>query len=399
MSTARLDDDFWTDLKVEKMTPEEKLLFIWLFTNPYRNWTGIYKLPLPMIPEHTGLDLKSIRNGIETLLNLEVISYDEVFKMVFVKSMLKRQMGIGEETLSEKQKKGILNHLKTLHNCPLIQEFLEKYSHLNLVYEHTPLNGLSNEVSNTHSNPTDTKSQSQSQSQSQNQSGHRTIRGQSRDKPAQTDPEPVFIEKDFFYFSKKIFEMLRKKAVNYSDYQFECLLDDLDVYCLEHPEKYSRTPDGKLKAPASVISSWLKIAPTPRGPADPPEPPEPDYEIDQNCPKCRGMGIVIVTDPKTGRDAGRICSCRHVKNDPNYIPCPPLENEQPVFPDPDCDVCGGKGIAKTTSENGSISFKSCGCLHSIEGDTGEIGKNIISEVVSDIYENFKKKNKSNLRTE
>lgn len=158
MSTARLDDDFWTDPKIEQLKPDEKLLFIWFFTNPYRNYSGLYKLPKPMISEQTGLSDTSINRGMDTLIDTKLISYDPIFKVVFVHSMLKRQLSKieGQEKLSEKQIKGITNHLSTLHNCPLIQAFLDKYEYLGITFDITPID-----------TPIDTPIYTKSQSQSQ----------------------------------------------------------------------------------------------------------------------------------------------------------------------------------------------------------------------------------------
>lgn len=162
MSTARLDDDFWTDPKIKNLSPDDKLLFIWLFTNPYRSYCGLYYLPKPMIGKQTGLSNTSIDRGINTLIDTGLICYDEVLEIVFIKNMLKRQIG-KSAALSDQQSKGIIKHLDTLHNCLLIQSFLEIYNHLNIPYSYTPIDTPIDSLN-------DTKSQSQSQSHYKSQS-------------------------------------------------------------------------------------------------------------------------------------------------------------------------------------------------------------------------------------
>lgn len=57
MSKHRLvRDGFWTDPYIEPLTPEEKLLFLYLLTNPLCNVAGIYEITLNRISLETGME-------------------------------------------------------------------------------------------------------------------------------------------------------------------------------------------------------------------------------------------------------------------------------------------------------------------------------------------------------
>lgn len=138
MGDARFSDDFWNDPIVKQLAPLDRYLFIYFFTNPHRNWCGLYHIKKIYIQSETGLNNRAIDTGMDTLAKSQLISFSEDYEIVFVHSMLKRQCG-GQEYLNWKQKKGIVNQLKTLHNCPLIGEFLKKYAHYEIPYEYTPI--------------------------------------------------------------------------------------------------------------------------------------------------------------------------------------------------------------------------------------------------------------------
>ena len=65
MSKQRMiRDSFWTDTYIEKLTPDEKLLFIYLLTNPLCNVAGVYEIRAKRIGFETGYDVEVV----ETIL-------------------------------------------------------------------------------------------------------------------------------------------------------------------------------------------------------------------------------------------------------------------------------------------------------------------------------------------
>lgn len=55
-------DSFWTDSYIERLTPDEKLIFIYLLTNPLCNIAGIYEIRPKRIAFETGYDIEVIEN-------------------------------------------------------------------------------------------------------------------------------------------------------------------------------------------------------------------------------------------------------------------------------------------------------------------------------------------------
>lgn len=55
-------DSFWTDSYIERLTPDEKLLFLYLLTNPLCNVGGIYEIRTKRIGFETGYDIEVVEN-------------------------------------------------------------------------------------------------------------------------------------------------------------------------------------------------------------------------------------------------------------------------------------------------------------------------------------------------
>jgi hypothetical protein len=55
---------FWEDPFVEELTPSEKLLFLYLLTNPLANLLGIYEITIKRISYDTGYEwFGTVRKG------------------------------------------------------------------------------------------------------------------------------------------------------------------------------------------------------------------------------------------------------------------------------------------------------------------------------------------------
>lgn len=65
MSKQRyIRDSFWTDPYVEKLSPDYKLIFLYLLTNPLCNIAGVYEIRLKRMAFETGYDVEVV----ETIL-------------------------------------------------------------------------------------------------------------------------------------------------------------------------------------------------------------------------------------------------------------------------------------------------------------------------------------------
>ena len=128
--------ELWTDDKVQALSPHEKLLFLYLITNPHSHLSGIYYIPLVLIEHEVGLG-RAFNGAWNGLLKGHLVQYDEVRSQVWVVNMLPYQAN------GQKSEKGVANHLNTLHPSSLIERFLERYpqivSHLSTDFIRCPI--------------------------------------------------------------------------------------------------------------------------------------------------------------------------------------------------------------------------------------------------------------------
>lgn len=123
MAYRNVHERFWTDPKVKQLTSDEKLLFIYLITNPHTHVSGIYVLSLLFIEKETDLSMKTIKKGIARLEALELAFYDAEVEVVWVKKMFSYQ-GFGM-----KVRHSVERQLKDLHKTHLIPLFCKTYSY------------------------------------------------------------------------------------------------------------------------------------------------------------------------------------------------------------------------------------------------------------------------------
>lgn len=53
-------DSFWTDPYIEKLSPDYKLVFLYLLTNPLANIAGVYEVRLKRVAYETGYDVEVV---------------------------------------------------------------------------------------------------------------------------------------------------------------------------------------------------------------------------------------------------------------------------------------------------------------------------------------------------
>jgi hypothetical protein len=80
---------FWNDPFIEELTPSEKLLFLYLLTNPLCSLLGIYEISLKRIIYDTGLNAETIRKGFERFGNHSKAFYESDY--VILPNFLKNQ--------------------------------------------------------------------------------------------------------------------------------------------------------------------------------------------------------------------------------------------------------------------------------------------------------------------
>lgn len=99
-----IDTKFWDDNYTSNLDPIEKLLFLYLLTNPLTNICGIYEIPLKRIAFDTGIDKEMVSKIIDRFTKENKVKY--LNGWLAIKNWLKHQAEDGNV------KKGIENGLK-----------------------------------------------------------------------------------------------------------------------------------------------------------------------------------------------------------------------------------------------------------------------------------------------
>ena len=84
-----INTKFWDDGYIARLTPVQKLLFIYLITNPLTNIAGVYEIEIRRISFDTGIDEKEIVKYLEQFEHDDKVYYFEGW--VAVKNFIKHQ--------------------------------------------------------------------------------------------------------------------------------------------------------------------------------------------------------------------------------------------------------------------------------------------------------------------
>jgi hypothetical protein len=140
-----VDTSFWTDPDVRKLPASSKYLLLYLITNPHAHVGGIYYLPDIIAAHDTGIEIDKLKTLYDTLTKAKTdrvsiplpaqdsvgfIRRDSKMEVIWVVNMLTYQ-GKGEKIL-----RSVASHLKTLHNCPIINDFVKHYPSVKRFYRH-----------------------------------------------------------------------------------------------------------------------------------------------------------------------------------------------------------------------------------------------------------------------
>lgn len=94
---------FWRDSYIENLDPTEKLLFLYLLSNPDTNISGIYEIPIKIVAVDTGIDVSMVKKLFDRFEKDDKIKYKDGW--VAFKNFTLHQ------TISPKIKAGIINEI------------------------------------------------------------------------------------------------------------------------------------------------------------------------------------------------------------------------------------------------------------------------------------------------
>jgi len=117
--------ELWTDPFIQGLSPEAKLLFIYLWTNKHCNQAGLYEITLKTMAFDTGLPQESLPSLLKQL-EPKVSWYPEQ-NLIWVRNFLKRQCKSQSFLIAAAK------CLKNIGNNGLMEEFVQYNQSLNLL--------------------------------------------------------------------------------------------------------------------------------------------------------------------------------------------------------------------------------------------------------------------------
>lgn len=84
-----INTKFWDDSYIIELEPKEKLLFLYLLSNPLTNLAGVYEITFKKVSFDTGLDLKEVKEIFNKFQKDKKIIYSNGF--IVIKNFLKNQ--------------------------------------------------------------------------------------------------------------------------------------------------------------------------------------------------------------------------------------------------------------------------------------------------------------------
>ncbi len=132
---GKLAPYLWNDQKFRTLTPFQKLIFLYLLSNPYRNLIGLYFLDPRHASQDLDMPLQDFLSDIRSVCNTGMTDFDEEHNLVLIRNKLKH-----DPITNPNQKKAALALFKTIivqsHNSLLCKTFLESNRYaLNELYD------------------------------------------------------------------------------------------------------------------------------------------------------------------------------------------------------------------------------------------------------------------------
>ncbi|KKU53559.1 MAG: hypothetical protein UX75_C0036G0034 [Candidatus Moranbacteria bacterium GW2011_GWE2_47_10] len=134
MAYKQIDERFWKDKKIKKLSKDGYILFLYLLTSPHTHFSGLSEMSLDYVNIDTPLSENESKAAYKELCMLGLIQYDPEHEIVWIKNMHKYQIK------SAKQKKGAETQIQNLPRSVLCKNLAEI---LNIPYPY-PIHTLFN---------------------------------------------------------------------------------------------------------------------------------------------------------------------------------------------------------------------------------------------------------------
>lgn len=126
----QVDMKFWTDTKViETFSTDEKLMYLYLLTNPHTNLAGCYEIGFKTISFESGFSVKTSENLVRSLIQKNLIRYSEETDELLVIKWHKYNW-----TQSEKFRKPLLAQIDEIKNAGFKAYLMDVFNGIDTVY-------------------------------------------------------------------------------------------------------------------------------------------------------------------------------------------------------------------------------------------------------------------------
>lgn len=120
---------FWSDTYIESLSGPGKAIYFWGFTNEHTTLSGIYNISKKKISDEVGFDLETVSEFLDKFIKDGKIVYTKD-NYIWFKNFLFHQPGIRSKTAMTR----VAKELKEIRDEELIEQFLERYSWLDIPY-------------------------------------------------------------------------------------------------------------------------------------------------------------------------------------------------------------------------------------------------------------------------
>lgn len=128
---TKIEEQFWKDGKMIKLSFRARYLMMYLLTSPHRNILCFYFLPKPYACFDLGFSEEEYDESMNELVKSERLYYDEKSNVVFVKNYLKYN-----QLENQNQVKSAISKLSEIPENDLVKQFIEHLKSFNKpIYE------------------------------------------------------------------------------------------------------------------------------------------------------------------------------------------------------------------------------------------------------------------------
>ena len=134
---TKIEEQFWKDNKIIKLSFRARYLMMYLLTSPHRNILCYYFLPKPYACFDLGFSEEEFDLAMGELMEAELVFYDEKANVVFVKNYLKYN-----QLENQNQVKSAIGKISDIPENDLVNDFIDNLKSFKKAIYETLINGI-----------------------------------------------------------------------------------------------------------------------------------------------------------------------------------------------------------------------------------------------------------------